>query len=744
MTKVTLPDQSVKELPDGATAADVAAVIGPGLAKAALAARADYGQGPVMLDLATPLKGDCRLWLLTDRDEDTLTILRHSTAHVMAEAICKLWPQTRLVYGPPIDGGFYYDIDLDHRLVPEDFDKIEAVMAEIVREDRPFTRYELRREEGLAKVRAEGNPYKLENAQRAKGDVLSFYVTGKNRGADWEDLCMGTHIPATGRIGAFKILSVSGAFLHGDANKQQLQRVSGTAFHTPKALKEHLTRLEEARKRDHRRLGQELGLFTLDPLVGTGLVLWKPKGAIVRNLLEGYLRSELVRHGYEPVYSPHVGRLELYRISGHFPYYRESQFPPLYESETARVLNELWIAIYEADKANPAHPFSDAVTEKLDELKHVNSVLHATLTGHTAQSDSNRLNAAAGQTAHNLQLIRQHLQESDGYLLKPMNCPHHVRIYASEPRSYRDLPVRLAEFGTVYRYEQSGEVSGLTRVRGFTQDDAHLFCTPEQLQDELASCLELTRYVLDGLGLHDYRVRVGLHDPGDPKFIDNPSGWAEAEEAVRQAVVRSGLDATEEIGEAAFYGPKIDFIVKDCIGRSWQLGTVQVDYNLPRRFGLEYIGRDNTAHQPIMIHRAPFGSMERFIGILIEHFEGAFPTWLAPVQVVVATISEKSVAFAGRVVDHMRSKGLRAELDDSPERIGPKKHRARKMKIPYIAVVGEQEVANRTVNVNDRDGRQLDDMGVDDFLAMLLQENRPQADMPAAQTAGADCFRPPE
>ena len=738
MIQVTLPDQSVKELPDGATAADVAAAIGPGLAKAALAAKADYGDGPVMLDLAAPLAGDCKLWLLTNRDEATLPILRHSTAHVMAEAICKLWPETKLVYGPPVEGGFYYDIDLDHRLVPDDFAKIEAAMTEIVREDRPFTRYELSREEGMAKVQAEGNPYKVENAQRAKGDILSFYVTGTQPCSDWEDLCMGTHIPSTGRIGAFKVLSVSGAFLHGDATKQQLQRVSGTAFHNKKALKEHLVRLEEAKKRDHRRLGQELGLFTIDPLVGTGLVLWKPNGAIVRNLLEDYLRRELVRHGYQPVYSPHIGRLELYRTSGHFPYYRESQFPPLYESETARVLNELWIAIYEADQENPDKPLSEAVVEKLGELKQVNAGLHAAIVEDSSKGGGHRLSAVAGHAAENLQLIRRHLQETDGYLLKPMNCPHHVRIYASEPRSYRDLPVRLAEFGTVYRYEQSGEVSGLTRVRGFTQDDAHLFCTPEQLQDELASCLALPRYVLDGLGLHDYRVRIGLHDPNDSKFIDNPKGWAEAEEAIRQAVSRSGLDATEEIGEAAFYGPKIDFIVKDCIGRSWQLGTVQVDYNLPERFGLEYTGSDNRAHRPVMIHRAPFGSMERFIGILIEHFEGAFPMWLAPVQVVVATISEKSVAYAGEIVDNLRGHGLRVELDDSPERIGPKKHRARKMKIPYIAVVGEQEMANRSVNVNDRDGRQLDDMGVDEFLAMLLQENRPQTTTHSAPAAGAE------
>jgi threonyl-tRNA synthetase len=328
---------------------------------------------------------------------------------------------------------------------------------------------------------------------------------------------------------------------------------------------------------------------------------------------------------------------------------------------------------------------------------------------------------------HNTQLVRELLHESDGFLLKPMNCPMHIRIYASEQRSYRDLPVRLAEFGTVYRFEQSGEVSGMTRVRGFTQDDAHIFCTPEQLQEELASCLTLTRYVLETLTLKDYRVRIGLHDPADPKFIKNPEAWASAEAAIRAAAKASGISATEEIGEAAFYGPKIDFVVKDCIGREWQLGTVQADYNLPRRFGLEYIGRDNRPHQPVMVHRAPFGSMERFVGILIEHFEGAFPTWLAPVQVVVTTISEKSAEFGRRVCDELKAAGLRVELDESPEKIGPKKHRARQMKVPYIAVVGEQEAASKSVNVNPRDSGASETMPLEQFKAKLLEENKPSA-----------------
>ncbi len=710
MIRVTLPDESVKEMADGATSMDVAAEIGEGLAKAVIGAVATYDHdGEVRLDLATPLTGDCRLRLLTKRDPEALEILRHSTAHVMAEAICKLWPRTKLVYGPPIENGFYYDIDLDDRLTPEDFLKIEAEMTRIVKESRPFTRCETSREEGLAKVRAEGNPYKLENARRAKGDTLSFYVTGPESGGNWEDLCMGTHLPNTGKIGAFKVLNVSGAFLHGDAKKQQLQRVTGTAFFSKKDLKAYLNQLEEAKKRDHRRLGQELGLFALDSMVGSGLVLWKPKGAMVRYLLEQHMREQLVKYGYTPVYTPQIGRLELYRTSGHFPYYRDSQYPPLYEDAPAPMLQALVDTIKDADESETQEERQARVQEVFGSL--------------TEYFDIKPKEGCCCNES--LQKMEADLNTADGYLLRPMNCPHHIRIYKSEMRSYKDLPVRLAEFGTVYRYEQSGEVSGLTRVRGFTQDDAHVFCAPEQLQDELSACMELSRYVLESLGLTDYRVRIGLHDPDDAKFIDNQEGWKISEAAIRAAVKRSGMDASEEKGEATFYGPKIDFVVKDCIGRDWQLGTVQVDYNLPERFDLEYVGSDNATHRPVMIHRAPFGSLERFMGILIEHFEGAFPMWLAPIQLAVVSISEKSAEYATKVATVLSEAGFRVELDISAEKVGPKKHRARKMKIPYIAVVGEQEAESGTVDLNDRAGRRLDNMELTLLLELLLQENRP-------------------
>lgn len=715
MVKVRLPDGQVREYADGISSAEIVQSISPGLARAALAAKVD----DQIVDLARPLSGvEADFRVLTFNDEEGLTVARHSCAHVMAEAICALWPQTKLVYGPPVENGYYYDIDLDHSLSPEDFEKIEAKMAQIVREERPFTRYELPRGEAMPKLEREGNEYKIDNAQRAEGDSLSFYITGPLESGCWEDLCRGPHVPHTGKVGAFKIMQVAGAYHHGDASRKMLQRVYGTAWPDRKALKRYLEQLEEAKKRDHRKLGAELGLFTLDPLVGSGLVLWKPRGAILRHTLEQFMRSELIARGYQPVYSPHIGRLELYRTSGHFPYYRDAQFPPLYETDTARILNELWIAAYERGDDRPMSPAEERL---LEELRAADPQVYEAVAGDPQRPDAQRYQAGPGHTRHNQQLIREHLQQADGFLLKPMNCPHHIRIFASEPRSYRDLPVRLAEFGTVYRYEKSGEVHGMTRVRGFTQDDAHIFCTQEQLQAEIADCVDLTKKVLDTLRLGSFRVRVGLRDDSD-KYVGSRENWAAAEAAILRAVRDSGMDFVEETGEAAFYGPKIDFVVHDSIGREWQLGTVQADYNLPGRFGLRYVGDDNREHEPVMVHRAPFGSFERFVAILIEHFAGAFPLWLAPVQAVVCTVSEKSEPY-GRMVFHaVQQAGLRVELDAGGERIGAKIRRATMDKIPYILVIGEQEAENQTVNVRTREGKQLGSCTVPEFLAACARE----------------------
>ncbi len=717
MLKVRLPDGTVVEHADGVSVSEVLHAISPALARRAVAAKLN---GRVV-DLSTRLVGpEVELRALTLEDPEGLEVARHSCAHVMAEAVCTLWPQAKLAYGPPVEDGFYYDIDLDHKLSPEDFAAIEAKMAEIVAEDRPFTRYELPRAQALAKLRAEGNPYKVDNAERAEGDTLSFYVTGQPGPGRFEDLCRGPHVPSTRHIGAYKVMQVAGAYWRGDSTKQMLQRVYGTTFPTRKALDDYLRQLEEARRRDHRKLGQDLGLFTLDPMVGTGLVLWKPKGAVIRRVLEAFILEELLKRGYQPVYTPQIGKLELYRTSGHYPYYKDTQYPPLFESDRARLLNALW-EVAQASKSERAEPAEIELFQRI-----------------AAESEEI---AQAGYPAdapvqERIRRIRSWLAQEDGYLLRPMNCPHHIRVYASEPRSYRDLPFRVAEFGQVYRYEQSGEVSGMTRVRGFCQDDAHLFCTPEQLLDEIAGCVDMAKLALGVIGLRDYRVRAGLGD-GSDKYIGSPENWARAEAAILQAVQRTGLTYSVERGEAAFYGPKIDFIVKDCIGREWQLGTVQVDYNLPERFDLTYIGQDNRPHRPVMIHRAPFGSMERFVGILIEQFAGAFPLWLAPVQVRVCSISAKSRAYAQKVYQACRESGLRAELDDGDERIAAKVRSATMMKIPYILVVGEQEAATQTVNVRTREGRQCGPLPLPEFLAACVSENAnrdPESRVGAGQT----------
>jgi threonyl-tRNA synthetase len=711
MPQVTLPDGKTMPMPDGATVADVAESIGPRLARAAIAGKID-GE---IVDLDRKLPGDCQVEILTPsaENEDSLYVMRHSCAHVMAEAICDLYPETKLVYGPPVENGFYYDIDLEEPLSPEDFEAIESKMDEIVKADRPFTRVEMDREQGMGKLAEEGNRYKIDNAERAEG-CLSFYVTGEQMGSNFEDLCRGPHVPSTGKVGAFKVMQVSGAYYRGDQREKQLQRVYGTCWPSKKDLKRYLNQLEEARKRDHRKLGHDLNLFVIDPVVGGGLALWKPKGAMVRSKLEEFLKEELLRGGYQMVYTPQIGKLGLYRTSGHFPYYKDSQFPPLYETKAEELLNELWQSIRDRESEGP---LVDEEKRLLGELEAESASVHRALMESGGFSDG-----ACVSKADALRAIEHQLDASDGYLLRPMNCPHHIRIFASEPRSYRDLPIRLAEFGMVYRWEQSGELSGLTRVRGFTQDDAHIFCRPDQLPNEIADCLGLVRKVLGTLALTNYRVRVSLRDPTSDKYVGSDENWELAEAAVREAVKNSGMDYTEEEGEAAFYGPKIDFVVKDCIGRDWQLGTVQVDYNLPERFDLSYIGSDNKSHQPVMIHRAPFGSLERFVGILIEHFAGAFPLWLAPVQVVIASVSEKSAEYAGQVYDRLRDAGLRVELDTSAEKIGPKKHAARKQQVPYILVVGEKEAAAGEVNVNDRSGRNLGTESVEAFIARCHEQ----------------------
>ncbi|MCZ6734763.1 MAG: threonine--tRNA ligase [Planctomycetota bacterium] len=674
MPRITLPDGTVREFDHPIAAAEVAAGIGPRLAKDALGARIN-GE---LCDLSSIITDDAELSIVTPTrrdsqpDPDALSLIRHSCAHVMAEAIQRLSPGVQLVYGPPLDTGFYYDLAVPEGrpLSTEDFEAIEEEMGKIIADDRPFARYELPNDEGMQKLKAEGSKYKIDNAKRAieaGAQRLSWYVTGE-RGRDWEDLCRGPHVPSSGRIGAYKLLSLASSYWHGDAASDRLTRVYGTAFATPKQLQRHLQQLEEARERDHRLLGKQLDLFHIDEAVGPGLILWTPNGAIIRRELEVFIQAELTKQGYQMVYTPHIGKLELYRTSGHFPYFRESQYPPMIS---------------------------------VDQLQAF---------------------AAEGVSCAEL-ANRMQRGDIEGYLLKPMNCPHHMKIFACRPRSYRDLPVRLAEFGTVYRWEQSGEIGGLTRVRGITQDDAHLFCAEEQIAEELHGCMELVKIIFSTLGMKHYRVRVGLRDPDGTKYVGDASAWDKAEQACRDAAPTLGVPFTEEAGEAAFYGPKIDFMVRDVIGREWQLGTIQVDYNLPQRFDLNYIGADNKPHRPVVIHRAPFGSMERFVGLLIEHFAGAFPTWLAPEQVRVLPISRKTLSYGKVVVAALVGQGVRAAIDDSDDRIQAKIRVAAQMKIPYLLVVGPNDQQRNEVSVRARGiRRDLGPLVLETFVRTIKEE----------------------
>jgi threonyl-tRNA synthetase len=602
-----------------------------------------------------------------------LETLRHSCAHVLAEAVLRIWPEAQFAAGPPVEQGFYYDVDLSHRIAPEDFPRIEEEMGRIIAENQRFERRVVSREEALELGRAGKLAALGERGvpSRFKLDILEGIPEGEEitlyRNGAFTDLCAGPHVDSTGRIGAFALTAVASAYYKGDENNPQLQRLYGIAFSTAEELEHWRTMQEEARKRDHRKLGRELQLFHIDETVGAGLILWTPKGAVVRQELQNFIGEELRLQGYEQVFTPHIGRLELFRTSGHYPYYADSQYPPLVERDM--------------------------------------------------------LHRLAGEGCSCAELAsRLEKGEAEGYLLKPMNCPMHIKIFASQPRSYRDLPVRLAEFGTVYRWEQSGELNGMTRVRGFTQDDAHLFVTEEQMAAEIQGCLELVKKVFGVFAMSDYRVRVGLREPGSDKYVGRAEDWSRAEEACRAAAQTLGVPYTEEPGEAAFYGPKIDFVVRDVIGREWQLGTVQVDFQLPERFDLSFAGADNQPHRPVMIHRAPFGSMERFVGVLIEHFAGAFPVWLSPEQARVLPVSDKVAGYAAEVAAALKTAGVRAVVDTSQDKLGAKIRLAQLEKVPYMLVVGGKEAESRQVSVRSRKAGDEGAQPLENFVERIKNE----------------------
>ena len=618
----TFPDGSQRPYGRGITGHRIASDLSAGLARQALAVRVN---GEIW-DLSRPITQDAAIEILTWKDPGGQMAFWHSTAHLMAEAIEALFPGAKFGIGPAIEQGFYYDVDLGERkLGKDDLERIEKRMRDLARRDVPYERRGVPKEEAIGYFREKGDEYKLELLEDLEDGTITFYQQG-----DFVDLCRGPHVPSTGRIKYPKLLNVAGAYWRGDEKRPQLTRIYGVSFPKKSLLDEHLERLELAAQRDHRKIGKDLELFTFDRQVGAGLPLWLPRGAVLRETLANFLKEKQIERGYQPVITPHIGRLDLYRASGHYPFYRESQFPPMLESPGS--------------------------------------------------------NAPGGQ--------------EEGFLLKPMNCPHHIRIYASKPRSYRDLPIRYAEFGTVYRYEQSGELGGLTRVRGFTQDDAHIFCTDDQVKDEFKDVIDLTLQVLDTLQFTDFRAQISLHDPVDGgKYQGDEARWTHAEQSIREAVREMELEADEAIGEAAFYGPKLDFMVRDALGRSWQLGTVQLDYNLPERFALFYIGADDEKHRPVMIHRAPFGSLERFIGVLIEHCGGNFPVWLAPVQVMVIPVGPDTYPYADEVAKRLGDGGLRVEVDRRNEKVGYKIREAELRKVPFMLIVGPREKENGTVAV---------------------------------------------
>ncbi len=638
MIKITLPDGSVREYSSTVTAMDVARDISEGFARNVISAKFN----DTIIETTTELTTDGNLVLFTWRDDDGKKAFRHSTSHVLAQALEELYPGVKLSIGPAIDNGFYYDVDLgDQSISEKDFKGIEDKMLEIARGKHEFKMRSVSKDDALAKYKEEGNEYKIELIENLEDGTITFCDHDT-----FTDLCRGGHIPNTGLIKAVKIMSVAGAYWRGNENNKQLTRVYGTSFPKQKELKEHLELLEEAKKRDHRKLGKELEFFTFSQKVGQGLPLWLPKGAALRERLEQFLKKAQKKAGYEMVVTPHIGQKELYVTSGHYAKYGEDSFQPI---------------------NTPA--------------------------------------------------------EGEEFLLKPMNCPHHCEIYNSGPWSYRDLPKRYAEFGTVYRYEQSGELHGLTRVRGFTQDDAHIFCTPDQLDEEFKKVIDLVLYVFGSLGFENFTAQVSVRDLDNPeKYIGDIENWKKAENAIISAAKDKGLNYVIETGEAAFYGPKLDFMVKDALGRSWQLGTIQVDYNLPERFDLQYKGSDNEMHRPIMIHRAPFGSMERFIAILLEHTAGNFPLWLMPEQVIILSISEKYEKYAEKVLNLLENNEIRALADHRNETMGKKIREAEMKKIPYIVIVGEQEEKDNTISIRKHGGEDLGAVSIEKFTEIITEE----------------------
>ncbi len=638
MIKITLPDGSIRSYNDTITAMDVAKDISEGFARNVISAKFN----DTIIEVNTPLTSDGSLTLYTWNDEEGKKAFWHSSSHVLAQALEELYPGVKLSIGPAIENGFYYDVDLgDNSISDKDFKTIENKMLEIARGKHDFKMKSVSKTDALSKYKSEKNEYKVELIENLTDGEITFCDH-----STFTDLCRGGHIPNTGIIKAVKILSVAGAYWRGDENNKQLTRVYGISFPKQKELTEYLELLEEAKKRDHRKLGKQLELFTFSQKVGQGLPLWLPKGAALRARLEDFLKKAQQKAGYEMVVTPHIGQKELYITSGHYAKYGEDSFQPI-------------------------------KTPKADEE----------------------------------------------FLLKPMNCPHHCEIYNNNQWSYKDLPKRFAEFGTVYRYEQSGELHGLTRVRGFTQDDAHLFCTPDQLDQEFKNVIDLVLYVFGSLGFENFTAQVSLRDPDNPdKYIGSLENWEKAEQAILNATIDKGLDYVVEYGEAAFYGPKLDFMVKDALGRKWQLGTIQVDYNLPERFELTYKGSDNELHRPVMIHRAPFGSMERFVAILLEHTAGNFPLWLIPDQVIILSISEKYEKYAQKVLNLLENNEIRALVDHRSETMGKKIRDAEMQKIPYMIIVGENEENENKISVRQHGGEDLGMISVEEFSNLVKNE----------------------